>query len=143
MLSDAIRTLLASNPAIVAMVHASIYPPPLPEASLFTLPAISYFVVSELRDHSLTKATALARPRIQIDVWANTKTDMHILTREVRRTLDFFHGTVSGVDPFGAPFTSVIPAILMENRQELYEPDTKTQHTALEFFVWNDESREL
>lgn len=153
MLADAIYTLLKNDAAIVAMVNkladgstgqARIYPPPTPDATLpeGRLPLISFFMVSDLRDHTLTEPTNLSRPRIQIDIWAKFSGDIRKLSKLIRVALDGFHGPVVGVGYDGTQFTSMLAGVLLENRQELYESATKTQHGILDFYVWNDEAQE-
>lgn len=140
MLADAITTLLKNDATIATITGGRVFPVPLPQGTEY--PAVTFFIVSELRDHTLTEPTNIARPRVQIDVWTIGRNDMHALSKAVRRALDGFSGTVSGVDPYSAPFISKLQGVFLENRQELYEPDTKTQHGVLDFFVWNDEAQE-
>lgn len=140
MLSDAIYTRLKNDTAIAALVGARIYPSSLPDG--VTYPALSFFMVSDLRDHTLSGPINLSRPRIQIDIWSSKKTEMQKLSKLIRVALDGFSGPVGGVGYDGNQFTSMLQGVLLENRQELYESNTKTQHGILDFYVWNDEGRE-
>jgi hypothetical protein len=115
---------------VSAIVGNRIYPLLTPEEG--TYPALSYFRVDGPREHDLTGPAGLARPRIQVDAWANDYPTAKALITAVIAALDGYSGTVAGVLIVGI-------TIAPPGDHDLYEERTKSFHRAADFEVMHGE----
>jgi len=128
-LEQAIVAKLASVSAITALVGDRIYAKELEQEVDY--PALNYFRVDTPRIHALDGPAGLAYPRIQIGIFSDNFADLPIVSKQLRLALDGFSGVVDG-------FT--IGAVeLADERDEPFEPETKTFQRILDFIVWHNE----
>lgn len=118
----ALRAHLAGDGSIAALVGSRIYPIrlPQPKKDQVNLPAIVYQRISGFRFKHLRGGEALARPRYQVDCWAQTHDQATTLGNLVRQRLNGFSGTWTDMD---SPETVVSIVILFETEQDLFEED--------------------
>lgn len=118
----ALRAHLLADTAIAAIVAARVYPLrlPQPKAGVVNLPAIVIQRISGFRFKHLRGADALARPRYQVDCWAQTHDAATALGSLVRQRLNGFAGEWTDDE---SPETTVRVVVLLENEQDLFEED--------------------
>ncbi len=114
----ALRAHLLADASIAALVVARIYPLRLPQKAL--MPAIVLTRISGLRFGHLRGAGSLARPRYQVDSWAQTHDGATTLGSLCRQRLDGFTGTWTDDE---SPATAVQVAVHFETEMDLFEAD--------------------
>jgi hypothetical protein len=129
MIEEALRTFLVDN---IADVAERVYAKGLPQNPIF--PAISLFMVSDVPDHHMLGPSGLTTKRLQISCWDRKPegggyASVKALARQVQQLLDGYHGTLSGI---------TIKRIWLEGARDLPEPETKTDHVALDFLITHD-----
>jgi hypothetical protein len=125
---EAIFALLSNDSDVTDIVGTRIYPVITPEEGQY--PALSYFRVDGPREHVLEGPAGLARPRIQVDAWANDSATARAAIAAVISALDGFIGNAGGVRVAG---------VIALGDHDLYEPRTKTFHVAADFLVMHEE----
>lgn len=92
-LEEGLVTFLeAFSPAIA---EGRIHPLVLPQNT--DLPAVTFQRISGPRVRSLSGPGGKARPRIQLDAWANTYTEAQALATQLRQALDGYKGLMGTV----------------------------------------------
>ncbi len=135
----ALRAHLLDDAAIVARVDARVYPLRLPQpkpAPAVNLPAITYQRISGFRFAHLRGAEALARPRYQVDCYAQTHDAAQALGSLVRQRLNGFSGNWSDEE---SPETVIHVVVLFDSEQDLFDPDIlggSARHSA-DYFVFH------
>jgi hypothetical protein len=89
-----IKQYLQAKTALTALVGTRIYPNYVPETSIH--PAISYFMVSNVRPHIKDGHIGEAQPRFQFDIWADSYGQAVEVERELITALDDFN-VVDGI----------------------------------------------
>lgn len=121
-IEEAIVALIKSqSPAIAG---GRIYPVVAPQNA--TYPLITFEKISGERVRALEGPLGRARPRIRFHCWAEKYADAKTLANQVRRLLDGFAGTVSGVQ---------IDSSTLDSEQDLYEDQVDTHQIVLDFFI--------
>lgn len=92
-------TYLLARAGVTALVAARIYPEIVPQAEKGedNYPAITYQVISEPNVRSLSGASGLAYPRIQINCWSRRYSVTKALRNAVRDALDGYRGSMGDV----------------------------------------------
>lgn len=121
---EALFAILSNDAGVTAIVGDRIYPLQTPEEGQY--PALSYWRVDGPREHALDGPAGLARPRMQVDAWANDFRTAKAAIEAVIEALDGYRGTVAGVSIVG---------ILALNDHDIFEPSTRTYHVAADFEV--------
>ena len=119
---------LVSNPVISAVVADRVYPLLMPQNT--QLPAITYQRISGASEQSMTGASGLAHPRIQLDCWGSTYKDVTVLREVLRQVLQGFRGQLG---------TIFINGVIYVNDQDFYEWETKTFRTSTDVKIWHNE----
>lgn len=128
-IEQALFDKISNAPAISALVGTRFYPRELPQEVDY--PALTYFRVDTPRDYALDGPAGLARPRFQIGIFSDTFEDLPAVSKQLRTVLNGFSGNVDGY---------TIQAIELEDeRDEPFEPETKTFQRILDFIVWHNE----
>ena len=127
-IEEALFYKLANDTAVKALVASRVYPVLMPQD--VTLPCLTYQRISTPRLHTHDKAGGTAHPRFQITVWDDNPKDVATLANAVRTCLDGFKGTVS---------TVVIQAILSDDDNDGYDPESQIFWRNLDFFIWHEE----
>lgn len=128
-----LRGWLLADSGIAAVVADRIFPIVLPQGETRT--SIVYTRISGQGDHTLTQASGIARPRYQIDSWAQTPGAASSLADMVKDRLDgargaFEYGSNSprdSIDVLGAFFT---------DEREDYDATAKLYRMSRDYFVW-------
>lgn len=124
MITEAFYAKLAATTGLTSLVSTRIYPIRLPQNPVF--PCVTFQVISEPRIHSLDGASA-PNAIIQVDCWARQHKEAHQVAEAVMAAFDSFAGTMGSV---------TVSACLLQNRQEIYEPDVDDYRVSLDFSVW-------
>jgi hypothetical protein len=121
---EALRTYLVAIPAITGLIGTRMYPIALPAA--VTLPAVSYFKVSEPGDYTHQGASHLSEVRIQFSIWAATYVNAQLVLGHLLTALEGYAGTLSGV-PIGHS--------LLANIRDVPEAEANIYHIAVDFMI--------
>ncbi len=114
-----LRFHLLDEATIAGLVGARIYPLRLPQKATF--PAIVLQRISSMRWKHLRGADALARPRYQVDCWAQTHDAATSLGNLVRQRLNGFAGTWTSDE---SPEVIIrVQGLFIENEQDLFEEE--------------------
>lgn len=129
MIEEALQAYISAN---IAGVAGRVYAYMLPQNVV--LPAITYFVVSDVADHHMLGPSGLTEKRIQVSCWDRLEdgggyASVKLLASQVRALLDGYQGTLSGI---------VIGRIFFSGSFDLRDPETKTHQVALDFIVNHD-----
>ena len=119
-IEQAIKNFLLTKIGITDLVGNRIYYSTLPQSP--TYPAISFFRVSNIRQHDLDVGSIY----YQFDVWTLTYIQGVELANEIRLALQREKGTMSGVP--------IIQGVY-QNEDDGYEPDTKLYHIACDYKI--------
>ena len=115
-----------NNDAIVGgLVGDRIYPLKLPQR--WTLPAITYQKVSGERAHCLGGPSGRARPRFQIDCWADTYSGVKDLADGVRLCLDGFKGDINTESDVGG--------IILTGEYDIWEESIEVFRITMDFII--------
>lgn len=127
MIETAIRSILINDIAVSA-ITTRCYPVMIPQAA--QVPLILYQKVSGMRDHVLTGPTGLARPRIQVEAWAETYAGAKELGAAIRKALDGYIGTAAGVE---------IGSCLIESERDIYESELGVHRVVQDYMIYHKE----
>lgn len=131
-----LRSLLVTDPAIVAVVGTRVYPIKAPQSP--TYPLITYQQISGVRETTLHGRAGLARPRFQIDAWyAETGTGYKLSRALGALILARLEGLTTRVADPDVPSETRIVAVTFDSDQDLFEQDTNGgfyRHSA-DYFV--------
>jgi len=125
----ALRDLLLATQDVAELVGDGIHPVHLPQG--FRLPAVSYQRISGPRIRAHEGPSGLARPRIQVDCWAETYAAAKELARRVRQSVDGWRGESAGIR---------INDVSVVTEMDGYEPDTGIWRVQLDLIVWHEEA---
>jgi len=108
MIVKAIYSLLSHNSSITDLVGTKIYP--LIRDQKDGLPAITYQVISGIRENDLSGPTGLVEGRLQINCFASTVLGAENLAKVVREALSGLTGGAEGIR---------IECMLLEDQSDL------------------------
>jgi len=128
-IEPALRSELINNAAVAAMVGTRVYPMHLPQG--YTLPAISYQMISAPRAWSTTGPVGQVQARVQVDCWAETYDGAKSLSNGVRLALDNFRGTLGT----GDEAMDNVGTISMVAYRDGFNTTTENYGVILEFYV--------
>lgn len=129
-LGSTFRKVLLADAAVVALVATRVYPKTLPQAPTF--PAITFQRISRVpMADKLDAPGTLARPRVQVDVWGKTDTEVDALATAVRHRLNGFKGTVAGEGD--------VQRIALDTNEDLYDAELQLHRHRADYFVWHEE----
>jgi len=117
-IDEAVRSILAANTEVSALVGTRIYPAVLPLDC--ALPALSYSKIS-----NAYKQIA-GVPRFQISCWTEDYLQCQTLKQAVETALDGYSGTVSGIE---------IIRIIPLSAPDFYESETGVYHIPYDFKI--------
>lgn len=129
----AVRTLLAADSGVSALVSSRIYPLRLPQNA--TLPAVVLFTIDGPRQSTFDGPNGLVQSRVQVDCYGGEMgggayIDMHSVLTAVRKALNGYSGTSAGVS---------IRSVQMDSERDLLEPETSVPRVSADFMIWHDE----
>ena len=120
MIQEELRAKLIEYEDLYDLVGERIYILKLPQKP--TLPAITYYRVSNLRHHDID----VSYPRFQFDSWASSYEVVRNVANEIRKALQREKGLWNGI--------KVIQVVYL-NEVEMYENDTEIYHIATDFQI--------
>ncbi|MEN6474136.1 MAG: DUF3168 domain-containing protein [Syntrophaceae bacterium] len=118
MLEDALHAHLLASTAVTSLASTRIYPVLLPQDP--TLPAITYQRISNDPQNTMGGHGDLYNPRIQIDAWARSYSEIKSLELAIRTAMEA---------------ASAFSALEMSD-QDLYEPDMEIYRISIDFSCW-------
>lgn len=129
-METAIFALLSGDAGVASIAGDRIFPQIAPED--VDSPFVTYQRISGPRIKSMDGPSRLAQPRIQIDAYAESYAQVKALSLAIRKRLDGYRGTVSGVR---------IGGISLETDQDFLEDnmDPKLHRVSMDFFVMHRE----
>jgi hypothetical protein len=92
---EGLYAYLSTFAGLTALVADRVYPQKKPQGNSF--PQVSFFLVSEPRDHTLMGATGLPTARVQLDCWGLIYPDAKAVAEQVRLALDGYRGLMGAV----------------------------------------------
>lgn len=116
---------LRNNANVSGVVSSRIYPVKLPQA--WTLPAITYQRISTPRAHIMSGLSGRARPRFQIDCWADDYGTVKDLAIKVGGCLDGFKGDLNTESNVGG--------IILDSERDIYEDEIDVYRVLMEFII--------
>jgi len=131
LIDEALITHLLAQTAITALVGRKIYPVIAPQNVV--APYIVVFKVDGPRDHSHDGASHLANPRFQLSVFSTTYSEAKAIAAALQAALEGYTGTMGGAGGVA------VNGVFYENETDLYEPDTKLYHIAVDYKMWHQE----
>jgi len=129
LIEEALKQILQTDPVVNAAVQGRVRP--IRSQSNAVFPHITYQRISTQRPLTHDGTTNTARPRFQIDVWAQTYEGVRTLADAVVRRLHGFRGVVLGVN---------VMAVGNENDLDALEQPSGTYRVPLDFFIWHKEA---
>jgi hypothetical protein len=90
-IGNAISKKLLAEPSVTAITSTRVWPDTLPKNAV--IPAVVYSVISNIPEHHLTGAAAIAQARVQLDCYASTRDAANELGETVRLAIDGQRGT--------------------------------------------------
>jgi Protein of unknown function (DUF3168) len=128
-LRPSLRAFLLADAAIFAAVGgARIFPSILPQGE--QRPSLVSTRISDVGDHHMQGPSGLARPRYQIDAYAQNADDADELARLVKDRLDGFSGLMGAVRVQGAFFDSL---------RDSYESEAQLHRVSADYLVHFEE----
>jgi hypothetical protein len=103
-----------------------IYPKRLPQTP--TLPAITYFEVSDPPEHTHSGPSKLRHPRYQLGCWAADYIGSKSLAEEVKTKIEGYSGSMGGV---------TVNVSLIEDGGDNEDPDTGRWWVNLDVIIWH------
>lgn len=131
-----LRAYLLGDNAIAALVGTRIHPVKLPQGQ--TQPSIVYSRISAIGEHHMQGSSGLARPRIQIDCWAQSADIATALGNLVKERIDGFRGQME----FGGNSPADIIAVqgvFFDNERDDYDDAAQLYRLSRDYFVWYEE----
>lgn len=128
-ITEALYEKLSTTAGLTSLVSTRIYPDLMPQSP--TLPAITYQMISNVRDERHGGQTADARPRFQITCWASTALAAAAVAIQVRLAVMVMSGTIETVEIVG---------VWNAGESRGYEPDTFRHFAAVDFFIAHKEA---
>lgn len=96
----ALRTKLLESSALTDLIATRFYPDVIPQSA--ELPAVAYYKISTIREHTLDNCTRLAHSRIQVDCFAEKDNGGRDRANDIAHAIRnsgicAFRGTVDGI----------------------------------------------
>lgn len=131
---SALRTfLLADSPISTIVGGKRIHPVQMPQGQKET--SIVYNRISGVGDHIMSGPTRIARPRFQIDCWAEAAAAANSLADLVKVRLDGYKGSWTyGTD--SPPVSVDVLGVFFENERDGFDSDSKMFSVSRDYFVW-------
>lgn len=120
-LDTKLYTLLSGDSAVAALVSTRIYPVLAPQGA--ALPMVIFTRISSGREYTLSGATGLENPRVQIDCYSETYSEAKSVSEAVV-------AAIRGATTFRTAW---------DDPRESYEED-EIFRVSIDFSIWNEES---
>lgn len=134
-LSKAIYSRLTGYTTLTGRVGTRIAP--LEARSGWKLPYITYQIISDPPTHAMIQDATIYNPLVQIDIWAETYSNVKSIAKQVETRLKDYGGTIT------VSSTSLtIQRIFYEGQSEMKEIDMETNEVTFrimqEYRIWHD-----
>lgn len=126
---------LSTTAGIIALVSTRVYNIRIPQGA--TLPCITITRIStpRLHTHDSSGSAGTAYPRIQIDAWGTTHSNVKAIANAIRAALNGYKGTItSGAD------TVVVQGALTDDETIEFDPETELYRSRTDYIVWHVEA---
>jgi hypothetical protein len=123
-LRPALRQFLLADASIAAVVGTRVFVGRMPQGE--RNPSIVYNRISDTGYHVYEGPLGFARPRMQIDAWAETPDEAAALSNLVKSRLDGFSGLMGDVTVQGALFDSL---------REMYDPEAELYRVSTDYLI--------
>jgi hypothetical protein len=120
MIEESLRAKILADTDVTDDIGQRLYILKLPQSP--TLPAVTYFKVSNPRHHDID----VAMPRYQFDIWAESYITARGVADNIRKALQRESGTWTGI--------RVIQAVYL-GETDMYEDDTELYHVAQDYKI--------
>jgi len=127
-LRPALRSYLLSKPEIMAAVDGRMFPSRLPQGTREA--SIVYTKISDQGFHTYAGPLGFARPRYQLDAWAQTPDAAAYLAGLVKEHLDGFKGVMGT-----APQAVTVQGALFQSSHDDYDPDAELYRVSSDYLV--------
>jgi hypothetical protein len=124
-----LHAFLLADPAVAALIGTRMTPLVLPQNTAY--PALTYQRISGQRLRSVDGPAGRARPRMQIDSWAETYLEAKALAAAVRRALDGYAG------PMGA---AQVGAVSLDDERDIHEDEPKVSRVTQDYLISHEET---
>ena len=121
---EALTARLEGSTSVTGLASTRIYPMRLPQEPKF--PALTYDLVSNVRESFMTADDGQATARLQVTAWAKDPLGASGLSEGVRTATQRWAGTSTGV---------VVDEMFIENEFSFYDDDTSTYAHSLDLIV--------
>ena len=112
----------------IAALGTRVYPIRIPQNP--TYPALAYQRISTPRIMSHSGASKLAKPRIQLTLWATSYSSLKTLSEALRALLVGYRGTVGGVS---------IQALFFDSERDEYDTETQIFQRFIDLIIHHSE----
>jgi len=126
-ISESLFTYLKTVTGVTDLVNYRIYPMLLPQKC--KLPAITYEQITELPEHAMGVDSTINHDIFRFHCWAETYDSVRDLSDALITALR---------DKTGAVGNDTVQRFFFQDRYDIYESETETHHTVLEFELWYD-----
>jgi hypothetical protein len=117
--------LLGDGDLSSAVAGNRIYPGQLPQGEI--RPSVVYNEISNVGDHTMQGASGLARPRYQIDAWAQTADAAASLALLVKARLDGYSGAWGAIN---------VQGVFFDTSRDLFDADAKLRGKSQDFIIF-------
>jgi hypothetical protein len=131
LIEEALYSLLANTPSIVALVDDRIYPNGGAEDDRY--PLVTYEKIRGASEQSHDGISGLAHPIFQINCFASKYSDTITLAEAIRLLLQGYRGTVAGVEIQSSRF--------LGDQDVGRDPETKAYARVLDFEIYHSEAQ--
>jgi hypothetical protein len=94
-MENAVVAKLKADATIASLVSARVYPNVLPQDAI--MPALTYQVITGIRENQMDGAAGISHGSIQINAWDDDYEGAKTLAEAVRKELNCYHGETGGV----------------------------------------------
>lgn len=137
-LKAGLTTYLNARATLTALVGNRIGPPPAAQGDA-NFPAVTVQVVSHPNVHSLSGASGLAYPRVQITAWSRDAEELESVRDAIVNALDGYAGAMGSVS---------VGCCLKQNERDLFDASTASPGVragrifgkAIDFEIWHTEA---
>jgi len=125
-IDEAVYSALSGNATLTGLISTRIYPLVLPQE--VTLPAVTFFRVTNLHNHGMGGDISLMETRLQVSILAASVSLMRAVTDAVRAVLSRWKGTYGSV---------IIQDSLLNNEMDDFEPETEVYQCIQDYMIFH------
>ena len=124
---------LSNYSNLTALTSTRIYATQLPQSVSY--PAVTFQVISGMREHIMVSDDNLVASRVQVSAWDTSITDALSVADQIRAALKDYSGSMGG----GGGVT--VQRIFLESGPaDVYDEETEVHNVVQDFIVWWEES---